>query len=307
MYLIIGGDGKEYGPATADQIRKWLAAGRANLDTLARPAGAEGWTRLGDIPEFGPQRAFTEPPALEVRADGAVPSPSGPRSVRLDTFECFARSWTLFRENLGPTVGITLVLGALWFATSSVLQLLVPHTAAISPFSLAYYHSSIFHASMVVDVLFLQPLVAGYFYHFVKRARGEAASMADLFSGFSGVYPSLVLAGIAVQCLEAFGFICFVVPGVYFLVAYFLTPAAIVDHRVGFWRGMEISRRAIWGNWWAMFLLLIIGLVLVVAGLFALLVGALVTVPLFFGAAAYAYVELTEALSGSPAPTRGLT
>ena len=33
MYTIIGGDGKEYGPVTAEQIRSWIAAGRANLET----------------------------------------------------------------------------------------------------------------------------------------------------------------------------------------------------------------------------------------------------------------------------------
>jgi uncharacterized RDD family membrane protein YckC len=53
MFTIIGGDGKEYGPATADQIRSWIAAGRANLETKARAVGSEEWRRLGDFAEFG--------------------------------------------------------------------------------------------------------------------------------------------------------------------------------------------------------------------------------------------------------------
>lgn len=54
MFTILGGDGKEYGPVTLDQIRAWIAAGRANLDTRARAAGtADEWRRLGDFPEFG--------------------------------------------------------------------------------------------------------------------------------------------------------------------------------------------------------------------------------------------------------------
>lgn len=52
MFIIIGGDGKEYGPVTTDQVRTWIAAGRANLDTQAKLEGSGEWRRLGDYAEF---------------------------------------------------------------------------------------------------------------------------------------------------------------------------------------------------------------------------------------------------------------
>ena len=36
MYYILGGDGKEYGPASADQIREWIRERRANAQTRIR-------------------------------------------------------------------------------------------------------------------------------------------------------------------------------------------------------------------------------------------------------------------------------
>jgi uncharacterized RDD family membrane protein YckC len=54
MFIIIGGDGKEYGPVTADQVRTWIKAGRANLDTQAKALGTDDWRRLSDFAEFGP-------------------------------------------------------------------------------------------------------------------------------------------------------------------------------------------------------------------------------------------------------------
>jgi uncharacterized RDD family membrane protein YckC len=54
MFIILGGDGKEYGPVTADQVRAWMAAGRANLDTQAKALGSEEWRRLVDFAEFAP-------------------------------------------------------------------------------------------------------------------------------------------------------------------------------------------------------------------------------------------------------------
>src|SRR3954468_3349641 len=52
MFIIIGGDGKEYGPVTPEQVRAWIAGGRANLDTKAKALGTEEWRRVGDFAEF---------------------------------------------------------------------------------------------------------------------------------------------------------------------------------------------------------------------------------------------------------------
>ena len=64
MFTIIGGDGKEYGPATAEQLRSWINAGRANLETKAKLADETEFRRLGDFPEFGGPATPTEPPPL---------------------------------------------------------------------------------------------------------------------------------------------------------------------------------------------------------------------------------------------------
>ena len=56
MFHIIGCDGKEYGPVTVEQIRAWIAAGRANLETKARALGTDEWRRLADFGHGGPVR-----------------------------------------------------------------------------------------------------------------------------------------------------------------------------------------------------------------------------------------------------------
>src|SRR5688572_33097228 len=52
MYKIIGGDGKVYGPVSADTLRDWIASRRATADTQAQAEGGTEWKRLGDLPEF---------------------------------------------------------------------------------------------------------------------------------------------------------------------------------------------------------------------------------------------------------------
>ena len=49
-YHIIGGDTKEYGPITADDIRLWIAEGRLNAQSLAKSAKDAAWRTLASFP-----------------------------------------------------------------------------------------------------------------------------------------------------------------------------------------------------------------------------------------------------------------
>jgi hypothetical protein len=51
-YVIIGGDGKEYGPITSADIRQWLAEGRLSEQSLAKAESDAEFRPLGKFPEF---------------------------------------------------------------------------------------------------------------------------------------------------------------------------------------------------------------------------------------------------------------
>ncbi len=59
MFKIIGADGRQYGPVSADQLRQWIAQGRANAQSLVQAEGSAEWKPLGQYPEFA---ASTPPP-----------------------------------------------------------------------------------------------------------------------------------------------------------------------------------------------------------------------------------------------------
>ena len=52
MYFLIGGDGKEYGPKAAVEVREWIAEGRLNAQSQIRPEGEEEWVQLDSLLEF---------------------------------------------------------------------------------------------------------------------------------------------------------------------------------------------------------------------------------------------------------------
>ncbi|HEY1787153.1 MAG TPA: DUF4190 domain-containing protein [Verrucomicrobiae bacterium] len=64
MYKILGADGRQYGPITADQLRRWIVEGRANAQTQTLAEGAAEWKPLGALPEFSAHFTSTAPPAI---------------------------------------------------------------------------------------------------------------------------------------------------------------------------------------------------------------------------------------------------
>ena len=71
MYKIIGIDGKEYGPVSAEQARQWVTEGRARADSLARAEGNTDWKPLSSFPELAVPAA---PPPLPASTVAASPS-----------------------------------------------------------------------------------------------------------------------------------------------------------------------------------------------------------------------------------------
>jgi hypothetical protein len=51
MYRVIGGDGKEYGPVTLEQLKTWIAESRFNAQSRIRSEGSFEWKRASEIPE----------------------------------------------------------------------------------------------------------------------------------------------------------------------------------------------------------------------------------------------------------------
>src|SRR6185312_6094597 len=78
MYKIIGADGKEYGPITTEQLRRWIAEGRANAQTRTLLENGTDWQPLGTLPEFANVFTVTATPqGIASPAIGAVRKTNG--------------------------------------------------------------------------------------------------------------------------------------------------------------------------------------------------------------------------------------
>jgi hypothetical protein len=71
-YTIIGGDQKQYGSVTADNIRQWIAEGRLSAQSLVQAHGDSEWKPLSAFPEFAAALAAGSAPPLPF-----IPSAAG--------------------------------------------------------------------------------------------------------------------------------------------------------------------------------------------------------------------------------------
>ena len=293
MYRIIGGDGNEYGPVTAEQMRQWITENRVNGDT--RVQGADGvWKTLREFPEFvevlPPPPMASLPPVqgLPVDFDG---------DYRLDIGGCLGAGWRALQSQFGLVFGVGLVFFGILFALG--LLSAIPIVGTI--FSLG---------SWVIT----GPLMGGLLFVYLRIVRGESPAVGDLFEGFRRSFGQLFLGQLVVGLLAMIallpGLVVLLIgvipaiasqgdipplaalaPGlvlllvgmpvaIYLQTSWMFTLPLILDQGLDFWTAMGRSRRQVGRHWWLCFgLTVVVGLVNLV-GLLCCLVGALVTLPL---------------------------
>ena len=140
------------------------------------------------------------------------------RGASVDIGSAISRGWALVRDNAGVLIG------------ASVLGWVVTLALAVVP---------------IVGWMLGFVLVGGLDYVFIRRIRGEAVDVGDVFAGFNLAFANLVLAGLMVWLLTTLGFLLCILPGIYLVVGYVFVPPLVIDKKMDFWPAMEVSRQVV--------------------------------------------------------------
>lgn len=273
MFKIIGGDGRQYGPVTVEQVREWIATGRANAQTQIQREGETDWKPLSDFSEFADALAAKPPakPPAQLPPPPAPPPPSSSapdpmalanevlsRGCEVNIGSCLGRAWDLLMADFWPIIGV------------SALILLITGTIGI----------------------LAGPLAGGLFWYYLKKIRREPSEVSDAFAGFNQSFLQLFLGALVAGLLASLGLMACILPGIYLGVAWKLTLPLIIDKRLGFWDAMEVSRKVLTRCWWSCFLFLIVCALINFCGVLLLGFGLFFTAPLTMLALAFLYEDL---------------
>jgi uncharacterized membrane protein len=286
MYTILGSDGKEYGPVSADQLKSWIADNRVNADTPVKMEGLTDWKRVGDLPEFQT--------ASQAAAQSSTATTGSTGTGELDFGGCISGAIDLLKNNFmlcisgavliflvtilinAPNLCFGLIKGMVgdnWLSTS--LSVLIQAVTSIVGFAIC------------------GPLYGGTYGFFLKILRGESATATDVFAGFKQQhFQQLVLCGVVMGVISFIGLLLCVLPGIYFIVAYVFAPVLVIDRGMPFWDAMELSRQTVTKNWFLFASLLLVLSLMSAAGVLLCFIGLVVTMPLLYSGLMIAYRQV---------------
>jgi hypothetical protein len=230
------------------------------------------------------------------------------RSIEIGS--CLSRSWALYKREFGlifvttlviniassaasgiPYIGILIGLalngvlfgGLYWFFLKLIRGQKAELADAFTGFQVSFVPLML--ASLVSGILIL--VVVGII------ALPMLITWIPLLIKFSkdpGMDPHIFLPALEAGTILNAVF-CALVAMALYLFWVFAFPL-IVDKRMQFWEALETSRKAVMSNFASVFGLFLVGTLLTVAGILACCIGVFFTLPVFFGAIAYAYEDL---------------
>ncbi|AWI08929.1 hypothetical protein [Ereboglobus luteus] len=293
MFIILGSDGVEYGPVDAATVKAWLNEGRAVLQTKARRADSPEWQTLAAFPEFA--ESETPPPLPDsvrktpVTIDAeAYAADLVARAKPLDVIGCISRGWAFYKSDFGPILGVTLL--------TLVLMSAIPFGAVIAT-GLG---------------------MAGIYYYYLGKMRGQQRQLSDVFVGLSRMTTPLIVGNLAIFGIV---FACmlpiyaFVVVGaimqspaglivaaagglagmaviLYISVVFTFVFPLIIDKNLDWKDAVKVSRRVIGAQFWRFLLLMILVGLISCLGLLLFFIGVYLLVPLAIASYAQAYEDL---------------
>ena len=207
-YTIIGGDQKPYSSVTADDIRRWIADGRLNAQSLAKEENDTEWRPLSAFPEFADALAAGSAAAAAVDcARGGMPD--------VDAALQLVK---------GPAIGlkVTAILNIVLAAWSLVRM-------AVFPLKMQQFNSELQQLN--------NPQLEQLFQRWMHMAYGPLGAVDSLFALAMSV---LVLIGAAkMQSLRSFEFafaaaILAMIPC--------LTPCCVLELPFGIWALVVLNK-----------------------------------------------------------------
>jgi len=227
MFKMIGGDGREYGPATAEELSGWILDHRANGETQIQVEGSTEWRPVSDFPEFAEAlcQAYPAPPLLPPAPPGAADSCRAVEVVPDAAFrvgDCLGRGWALLGRHFFLLVGSCAVV---WMIlTASALATCV---------------------GGLLSLVMTGALQGGLMLVYVRLMREQPVSISTVFSGFGPLFIPLMLIAIVTQLLSQIGLMFCLLPGLFLKVIWAFALPLAADRGLGFWPALELSRRTV--------------------------------------------------------------
>ena len=134
----------------------------------------------------------------------------------------------------------------------------------------------------------LYPFMAGIIMLGIRRSVDLPITYTQAF-GYLGKTVPLVIAAMLITIGSMFGFMLFILPGIYLSIAWFLTIPLIVEKDLGSWEAMETSRKAITQHWFKIFFTYVLMVIIYIISAIPFGLGLIWTLPMMINVGGILY------------------
>ena len=170
---------------------------------MAKGDGDKAWRTLGSFPEFkaafGPSPLGNTPPAFGHSAAAPASTDFLERDYELDIGGCITRSFELMKTNFGTLFGGFLLVIALIALASVIINGLA--TLVLPAHSAVFREVGRLVAAGLLAPL-TGPLMAGFYWLYIRLNRGETANTGDVFAGFKQNFKDLFLGNLIISLVS---------------------------------------------------------------------------------------------------------
>ena len=297
--------GQQSGPVTFEQLGELARSGGLDATKdLVWTSKMADWIPAGQVPGIFAQapavlipkvdRSSPYAPPQDLGIAPAAPSEQGlPEIIHgsdpIDVLACVKRGFELTKRNLGTlvlvgltfigiSVGMGILIGIVTVTTGGA------HPGAPNASSTSGLGFVVNLASRVVSIF----LTLGLTRVGLNMVSGKPVSIGMLF-GEGRLLLRAIGATIIFSIVFVIGLICLIAPGIYFALRYGQFMNAIVDRELGIMDALSYSSSLTTNNKGNILLLGLLGIVIMIAGMLALLVGVFFAIPVVWMSSMVAY------------------
>lgn len=291
--------GQQSGPVTFDQLKELARGGGLNAKDLVWTSSMKDWQPAGEVEGLFENPAFTGQPPADPSNPYAAPQSAWqepaqptdadipPGSDPIDVGACVKRGFELTKRNFGTIllvglayIGVSIVASLVFGMIDSALGFGSTQTqwrTGDANTVAKFQQTGGPFAAILGNVLSIF-LSLGLVRIGLNLVSGKQASVGQLFGGISKLLPAIgatILFGLA----AGVGFLLLIVPGIYVVLRYGQFMNAMVDRNLGVMDSLTYSSSITTNNRMNLFLLAVLSIGIVIAGLLALVVGLIFAYP----------------------------
>ncbi|GAA5128116.1 DUF4339 domain-containing protein [Luteolibacter yonseiensis] len=288
-------DGKQNGPVSRGHLAELLQNGTLDpAKDLVWTSTMRDWLPAAQVPEFSTRTAdpYSTPASSWIPP---VPGEAGvaldeipPGSDPINVMACAKRGLDLTVRNFGMILLIGIIYFAITMAVGSVLGAVdvamgwgeTTHQVydGSSGFTSNYYYQTGSPLNFLGNQVLAIFLSLGFTRITLNLVSGREFSIGMLFGEGQKLLPAIG-ATILYSLMVGLGLLLFIVPGIYLALRFGFYRAAIVDRNLGVLESLRYSSSLTTNNRLSLFVLSLLTIFIILAGMLALCVGLLFAIP----------------------------